>query len=467
MKNNIAIAILCALLISSCVENPNVTEEVYLSNPNATSSWITGLKRQLAITTNTVNINVAITSDNYFNNYSQYSKVFDALQISFIDVDVNALQADVQALREMASYGIETILPSDDSATEEDEAYMYFCLGYSNLLGGELFTGLPASNLGEVLNPQEMLQKALTHLETAAALEPSEEKKSAYRLLQARAYYDLGDVVKASQMATEALRTNQLVYQVDFDGQNGISNTMQTATFDALPNRLAPLPRLDFLDPKYYSIGTPETNQKPVVIAKAEEASLILAEATLSENLIAQTKQHLYDLLDLIATRPVVEVDDSNETRNGGNRQDYPLTAVAVKFDAEEEFQEDYILDRQQELINVYTISGTRVTEQDITNALNSDQLLYLIYRLRQEVFISEGRRVTDLGIKYPISQIEQDNNPNIDAGYTTSQIPDFIANADVLDNFQVDGSGNIIIDVDMNKIIVQNKTSPVIVPFF
>ncbi|RXG32422.1 hypothetical protein [Leeuwenhoekiella marinoflava] len=125
MKNNIAIAILCALLISSCVENPNVTEEVYLSNPNATSSWITGLKRQLAITTNTVNINVAITSDNYFNNYSQYSKVFDALQISFIDVDVNALQADVQALREMASYGIETILPSDDSATEEDEAYMY------------------------------------------------------------------------------------------------------------------------------------------------------------------------------------------------------------------------------------------------------------------------------------------------------------------------------------------------------
>ena len=82
-------------------------------------------------------------------------------------------------------------------------------------------------------------------------------------------------------------------------------------------------------------------------------------------------------------------------------------------------------------------------------------------------MFISEGRRVTDLGIKYPISQIEQDNNPNIDAGYTTSQIPDFIANADVLDNFQVDGSGNIIIDVDMNKIIVQNKTSPVIVPFF
>ena len=255
-------------------------------------------------------------------------------------------------------------------------------------------------------------------------------------------------MVKASQMATEALRTNQLVYQVDFDGQNGISNTMQTATFDALPNRLAPLPRLDFLDPKYYSIGTPETNQKPVVIAKAEEA-------------------YLYDLLRNIATRPVVEVDDSNETRNGGNRQDYPLTAVAVKFDAEEEFQEDYILDRQQELINVYTISGTRVTEQDITNALNSDQLLYLIYRLRQEVFISEGRRVTDLGIKYPISQIEQDNNPNIDAGYTTSQIPDFIANADVLDNFQVDGSGNIIIDVDMNKIIVQNKTSPVIVPFF
>tara|TARA_R110002020_G_scaffold224695_3_gene434532 strand:+ start:14901 stop:16304 length:1404 start_codon:yes stop_codon:yes gene_type:complete len=467
MKKYIINTILCAFLFTSCVENPNVTEEVYLGNPNATSSWVTGLKRQLAITTNTVNINVAITSDNYFNNYTQYSKVFDALQISYIDVDVNTLQADVQALREMATYGIETILPSDESATAEDEAYLYFCLGYANVLGGELFTGLPASNLGTVITSEEMFQLALTNLESAYALETSSAKQAAYKLLQARVYYDLGDVTNAINLATDALKTPQLVYQVEFDGQNGISNTMQTATFDALPNRLAPLPRLDFLDPKYYSVGTPETNQKPVTLVKAEEAYLILAEAYLSQNKVTQAKQALTDLLDLVATRPVVEIDDSNETRNGGNRTDYPLTKVKIKFDANDEFKDGYVLNRQEEPIKAYTISGTLVKAVDISNKETVDELLYLVYRLRQEIFMSEGRRVTDLGIKYPISQIEQENNPNVTANFTKSQLPEFISGSGKLDNFVIDESGNVIIDVDLNIVLVANKTSPFVIPFF
>ncbi|TRZ43534.1 tetratricopeptide repeat protein [Robertkochia solimangrovi] len=466
MKKIIIYIVLITGLFSACVENPNVTEDVYLSNPHAVSSWLNGLKRQLAKTSNTVTINVAITSDNYFNNYSQYSKVFDVLQIDYFDVDVNAIQADVQALRELATYGIETVYPADENATEEDLSFIYFCLGYSNILGGELFTGLPASNLGEVLSSAQTLEVALEALDQAIAFTDDQQMIAVCQLLKARAYYNLGDANNAYTEATEALAVPELLYQIAYDGVNSLSNEMQNATYDALPNRLAPLPRLDFLDPKYYSTGTPSTDQKPVTLVKAEEAYLILAEIALAQNDIATAKSNLIGLLSLINIRPKVLVDDSGETRNGGNRTDYPLTAVKVRFDANSDFKSGLVLDRQQGSITVSTVSGTHVTAADIDNAQTIDDVLYHVYLMRQEVFMSEGRRLTDLGIKYPISQIEQDNNSNVSDEYIEAQIPSFVADKN-LDDFSTDADGNITITVDMNKIIVENKNDVAIVPFF
>lgn len=466
MKKITTYLILISVMFSACVENPNVTEEVYISNPHAVSSWLNGLKRQLARTTNTVNINVAITSDNYFNNYTQYTKVFDALQIDYFDVDVNAIQADVQALREMANYGINTVYPSDADATTEDLSFMYFCLGYSNILGGELFTGLPQSNLGTVLNWQETLAVGIEALDQAIANTTNQESIAVYHLLKARAYYNLGDATNAVAEANLALTQPQLAYQIEYDGVNSLSNEMQNATFDALPNRLAPLPRLDFLDPKYFSVGTPSTNQKPVTLVKAEEAYLIIAESALAQNNITQAQNQLLALLDLVAQRPTITVDDSGETRNGGNRNDYPLTAVNVRFDANSNYESGLVLNRQSGNITVSTISGTHVTATQIQNATTVDGLLYYVYLLRQEIFMSEGRRLTDLGIKYPISQIEQDNNANVADEYTVAQIPAYVAQYD-LDDFTTDANGNITIAVDMNKIIVENKTDSAVIPFF
>ncbi len=468
MHNSIhrsAIILVVLFLISGCVENPNVTEEVYLQNPNAMQSWVVGLQRQLAITTNTVTINTAITSDNYFNNYSQYSKVFDRLQIDYFDPDVNNLQADIQELREMAKYGLEIVLPADESATIEDEAYLYFCLGYANLLGGELFTGLPKSNKGEVQTGEELFQKALEYLDNAIALDTSSEMLLVYQLLKSRVYYHLGDRDNAMEIAS-SLINQEILYSVQFDGQNGVSNEMQNATFDALPNRLAPLPRLDFLDPKYYSVGTPQTDQKSVAIAKVEEAYLILAEGYLGQGELDAAKSSLIGLIEVVNNRSILIVDDSGETRNGGNRDDYPLEAVPVKFSDQDELREGYVVNRQENDIPVYVISGTMVTEEDIRNANTINELLYLNYRLRQEIFISEGRRLTDLGIKFPISQTEQDNNPNVDDEFTIAQIPSFIPEESI-DDFEVADNGTITMSVDLNQLIVDNKELPVIVPFF
>ena len=86
----------CLLAVACCttacnVLNPNVTDQVYLNNPNAAKSWVNGLRRQLALTMNQVVVSTELTSDNYFNNRTLSSKVFDIPQIDYFDLDVNNL----------------------------------------------------------------------------------------------------------------------------------------------------------------------------------------------------------------------------------------------------------------------------------------------------------------------------------------------------------------------------------------
>lgn len=453
--------------LPACVKNPNVTEDVYINTPNAAKSWTNGVRRQLALTMNAVVVNAELISDNYFNNYTQNSKVFDIPQIVYFDVDVNSTQAEVQRLREMAVYGLEKVVPGDASTTAADKATLLYCRAFASLLSGEMFVALPGSSNGAVLTAAEHLQKALTYWDEAIAAEPDAAKKMAYTLLKARTYYRLGDVVNASKFATEVLAQKNVLLQVAFDGLNGISNEMQNGTFIAQPNRFAPLPRLDFLDPKYFNTGVAAQEQKSITIAKGEEAYLILAEAQIAANDLATARQTLQTMLtDVVNLRPVTAIDDSKETRNGGNRKDYPLTAVQVKFDANDTPRDGYVLNRQGgNKVNVYTVSGTKVTAADLTAATTTDEMLYLLYRMRQEIFMSEGRRMADLGIKFPVSQTEQLNNANVKAEHIQAQLPTFIPLARGMDDFTV-ANGIVTMKFDMNRVLVQNKTAKEIFPF-
>lgn len=467
MKKYSLYLLLLMPVLPACVKNPNVAEDTFLGSPSATKNWVTGMKRQLALTTNAVVINAELVSDNYFNNYTQFSKVFDAPQIDYFDVDVNNTQVVINQLRAMAQTGLDKVAPADQETTEGEKAFMLFCKGYASLLSGELFVALPAEGLGPALTPQEHLQAAIDLFNQAASAEPDATNRLVYAMLKARAYYGLGDATNAAKFATEAITKTDLLMQVTFDGQNGVSNDMQTAVYDNLTSYFAPLPRLDFLDPKYYSTGTAAASQKPIALVKAEEGYLIIAETQISTGSLDAARQTLKSLLvNAVSKRPVVQVDDSREKRGGGNRKDYPLTAVKVKFDAADAARDGYVLNRQAGTVSAYTVSGTKVTAADIDAATTQDNLLYLLYRMRQEIFFAEGRRMTDLGIKFPVSQTEQLSNKNITEAQTKAQLPSFIPLSRGMDDFTTDASGTVTMKYDMNKVLIQNKTAPEIFPF-
>lgn len=471
MKKIFQYSIIILLLGSTAcnVLNPNITDEVYVGNPGATSSWMNGLRRQMALTMNQVVVSTELVSDNYFNNRTLSSKVFDIPQIDYFDLDVNNLQVQVHGLRTMAEYGLSTVLPGDAASKAADSAEVYFSLAFAHILSGELFTGLPGSTGGPVLTSAAHLDLALENLNKAIALLPEgSSERSAYTLLKARVYYSIGDAANAAQYATEAMAVSSLLRQVKYDGTSGVSNDMQTFLYSSTNNEFAPLPRLDFLDPKYYHTGVISADQKPVTIVKAEEAWLILAETQISANALSTGRQTLKDLLSqVISQRPIVQLDDKKETRNGGTRTDYPLKAVKVKFDAADSLRSNYVLDRQAGNIAAYIVSGTKVTDADLDAAVTQDQLLYLLYRMRQEIFMAEGRRMKDLGIRFPVSQTEQLNNKNVKDTDTKAQIPAFIPLNRGMDDFTYDNTtGVVTMKYDMNKVLVENKQSKEIFPF-
>jgi len=75
---------------------------------------------------------------------------------------------------------------------------------------------------------------------------------------------------------------------------------------------------------------------------------------------------------------------------------------------------------------------------------------------------------LADLGIKFPISQIEAGNNAHVSAEYTKALIPDFIPAKTGMDDFTTDATtGTVTMKYDMNKVLVAHKNSPYILPLF
>ncbi len=466
--------LLCAAIITGftgCslveVDNPNVTDESFLGTPQSETIWLNGMYRQLALTLNSTVHFAEIASDNYYNNSSLSNKVFDIPNILYTDLDVDNMQRSIARLSEMADYGLNNVAPASRETTDNIKADMNFIGGYAYLIGAELYEYLPLTAGGPVASAAERLQKAVEYFKAADALQNDPVKKQQYALALARAYYNLGDKQNAVAYADIIVKNDpMLLLQVVFDGINGVSNIMQTYTFSSSTNTYAPLPRLDFLDPKYYHVGNANTDQKPVAILKGEEAFLILAEAALGNNNVEEAKKVLRDLLAVVRRRPVASIDAKLAQRKG-NRSDYPLLAtVDVKFDEASPARSGFILDRQAGNITAYTVSGTSVTEAEIEGATTSDQVLYLLCLMRQEIFMSEGRRMTDLGMRFPVSQVEQQNNNNVKAEHTKAIIPSYIPGQLGMDDFTYDNAAGLVtMEVDMNKVLVQNKTADRVLP--
>ncbi|MBQ7471232.1 MAG: hypothetical protein IJS97_02240 [Prevotella sp.] len=464
--------ILAALTITSCdlvkpddVVNPNVDESAFLDSDNPMETWVNGTEKEFALCMSDFVELMEILSDNYYNNYTRSSKVFDMPQLLYTDADVTLLQRHVGELREMADYGLNTVARVDANASDADRFHLLYIKAYSYLLAGDFFRALPTQSGGAVVEWQDQLRQAMTVLDEALGYAQTNSDRSLVHAFYARAAHRLGDKTTARSHALQSLSLDaNLCKQVAFDSKNGVLNTAQEAIWGFW---FQPLPRLDFLDPKYYQLTS--TDQTPITIAKAEENHLILAEAAIADGDLGVAKTQLTNLLDLVASRPVqTDVDDQLEGRyNGGHRHFPNDPTYQVQASATDPLRAGLIIDRRApHLITVHPISGTSVTQPMIDGLTTRVNALETLYLMRQEIFFGEGRRPADLGIRMPLCEVEAAAIKGSSA-YTTAQIPSFIPLNQGMDDFTVDDEAKTVtITYNMNRVIVENASSAEVVPF-
>ena len=455
----------CELVTPDDIINPNVDESTFLHSDNPMETWVNGTEKELALRVSDFVELMEILSDNYFNNYTRSSKVFDVPQLLYTDADVTLLQRNVGALREMADYGLTKVASADPSTTVADRFHLLYIKAYSMILAGDFFRALPIKNGGDAVEWDEQMRQAMEVLNEALPLAQNDTDRAFIHTLYARAAYRLGNHEEAVSHARQALtHSKDFYHQVFFDSKNGVLNRAQEAIWS---DWFQPLPRLDFLDPKYFQLTS--TDQCPITLAKAEENYLILAEAALADNNLTEAKQHLTALLQLVQSRPTqADINDQLEGRYNGGLKSFPNDPTyRVQASPTDSLRAGLIIDRRPPyLITIPFISGTSVTQAMIDGLDNHDSALELVYLMRQEIFFAEGRRPADLGIRLPLCEAEA-ANANNGATYTEAWIPSFVPQNYGLDDFVVnDEAKTVTITHNMNRIIVENAHSKDVVPF-
>lgn len=473
--NNIkcaAIAMLALVSLASCdPKSPETSEDDFLASETPMTSWVNGINKEMALAVGTYAELLDVATDNYRNVYSRSNREFDKPNIKYTDSDVENLQRYVGKLREMSDYALNTIA-RNDAPTDEQLKDIYTALALSYIFAGENFTALPMTENGDPVTWERHLEKAIEVLEKAQEEVKNTEFRPVCHTLMARAYYRLGNKEKARENAAKALEyDNSFCATVQFDETNGVVSTIKDRTFSA--NWWEPLPRLDFLDPKYQDNAASQR----IAYAKAEEDYLILAECCVGNDAeLADYKLNMLpQLFTLINSRGTAEFTDDLEMREATSANgvvNLNTSDWKVKASAGEEAKSGLILNRKSNAIKVPAISGTSVTLDDMQDA-SDDDFLELLYLVRQEVFFAEGRRFADLGMRLPLCEVEaakiQRRNPAIDLSeYTKVYIPAYIPTEEYgLDSYTVDDVNKVVtIKYNMNHEIVKNKSLSCIVPF-
>ncbi len=455
----------CDFLNPTEVINPNLTDQSVIGTVGSAERWVIGLQRQNALVYNGIVDIAELGSDNYVNTETFFNQQFDGLTISYQDPDVNTAQFTIADLRQSAAFGIEEVFPADASAEVTDQAEMYFYRGWAKLLSGELFRRLPLEPDGPAVPSVDHLQSAITDFQQADQLVPG---NASYQLALARVYYDLGNAAEASQHAQAAINIDpEFLRSVEYDALNAPTSDMQDALFDRGSfDDLQPLPRLDFLDPKYY--GRSASEESPIYFQKIEEAHLIIAEAQLAAGQLAEAQATMKNIVALVQTRPLESFSDAAEDRTDDNPSSRPdSTIVEVRASPQDPFRAGLVLNRQGGEVSVPVVSGTSVTAAYIDTQNTLEGLLETLYLMRQEIFIAEGRRFIDLGIKMPVSETELLANSDIQQGEDIQAlIPTFLpTDMDAIEF--TPGSTQATIKYNLNRILVENRASAEVVPFF
>src|SRR5690606_27455418 len=125
------------------------------------------------------------------------------------------------------------------------------------------------------------------------------------------------------------------------------------------------------------------------------------------------------ELLTLVHSRATELVDSRLQLRGrAGGKVVYPNSADSkVAFAPGSPFITGMVLTRSEGDVRVPVISGTSVTPERINAIQSVDDGLYVLYLMRQEIFLAEGRRMADLGMRMPIARTEVLVNPNTQDG--------------------------------------------------
>lgn len=473
-----ALALLAVLAIGACdainptrVNNPTTTDDDLADAENPTEALMPGLRAQFARMINAYVVATSVISDDYSIHGTGIVVDMDEPHLVTPDLvnstgtSASGVYWNVQELRALGDFVIDVIIPSDDDPDPALVAEAHYYRGMAYLTLGEIFSHAPHEEDGEAQPASVALGKAVTDLQNATAFGPQTHGALA------RAHRLLGDAPAAVAAANSALGgAPELLFAPEYDGAFLANTSVFFLVLRAL-QEMQPLPRLDFLDPKYTE------RSSPIAIAKAEEMHLILAEAALAGGDLAAARTGLVNAIDLAGTRGTVSFDDIDERRNADLSLRPRSSEIAIRADDNSPYRAGLVVDRPADGLEVPNISATSLDADSVAGLDSGEELWHALWLARQEIMLLEGRRLADLGIKLPMMRREIDQNPNISDGGpgTVAVVPAYIPQTpryamDIYSPVEIyDGTGSdavllvteVTMEVDMNRVLVRNDASP------
>lgn len=466
----------CDFLDPTDVENPRTTADDLAQAASPTKSLLPGLRAQFASLINTMVVTTENVSDNYSIHGTGLPKELDDPRV-LTPTLVNSsgstgLYRTAQVLRALADFVIDEIIPSDETSNADQVAEARYFRGMAYLIISENFSFAPWEEA--VDETTGLPQPASAHRERAIA-DLTAANTGGFGLRAqaalARAYRWEGNSGQAESFASSALaQEDDFLFQQEYDATS-ISNSPYSFLFLRALQEMQPLPRLDFLDPKYLD------REAGIAVAKAEEMHLILAEIDLASGNMAGGRAHLVDAVNLAISRGTSSFTD-NDARANEDLSIRPRDAsIVIRADANSAFIAGLVLDRLAGSIQIPPVSATSLDPAVVAGLTNMDDVWHAFHLARQEILFLEGRRMSDLGIRLPIMLREIDANPNISDGDpgTTVVVPSYIPFADEMDLFTpktlYDGGlldetqtligTEVTMNVDMNLVLTVNRVTP------
>lgn len=462
----------CDFLDPTNVENPRTTTEDLAQAAEPTRALLPGLRAQFARVVSSNVVIAEVVSDNYSIHGTGLSTQLDD-PASLTPALLNATGAatgnywNLQEMRALADFVLETIIPTDSKATPEQRAEALYYRGMAKVILGENFSAAPLVRDGPAVPAADILRQGVVDLEGAIAAASGGSFALPARAGVARAQRLLGNAAAATQAAQQVLAANPtFVFSQGYDAVNLVNQPFLFLIERAL-KEMQPLPRLDFLDPKY------STRATGIPVAKAEEMHLIRAEAAFAAGQFEVGRGHLVSALTVARSRAKITFTD-NDARLNANLSIRPRSSsIRVRADASSPFRSGLVLNRPGQAIEFSPISGTSLNPDSIgaIPAAQQEELWHAFHLARQEILFLEGRRMSDLGIRLPMMLREIDASPVINAGDpgTVVVYPTYLPPQNQMDLFTPASPYNaagvlqttdVTITVDLNRILARQRVT-------